>query len=357
MKKILFFFIIVLCLGLMPLQGYGGTPRTRAVVDQRGQKVLIPAKVERIVTFSIPLPLVIWAIDGNGNRIAGMHPKAKAALKRDMLGILAPELKSSDSEFVKGKTMFNVNIEEMIKLAPDVVFQWARMRDDIRMMEAAGIPVIALNARTYDDVKGWIRILGQVLQKPEKARALIDYHEQTEKFIVKRTANIPREQRPKGLFINSLKDGNISVVGKHNFYSFVTGLTGVENCAKGLLGRGGKRVNMEQILIWNPDIIFIGNLTGLTPEDLFRDKGWQRIKAVRDGRVHKIPDAGFWWYPPGLESPLYFKWLAQKIHPGLFDDYDMIRELKDFYKTFYQFDLSPDTAAGILAGQNQKVAP
>ena len=120
------------------------------------------------------------------------------------------------------------------------------------------------------------------------------------------------------------------------------------------MGRGGKNVNMEQIMIWNPDIIYLGNTTPLQPEDLYGNNmihDWSGLKAVKDRRVYKIPDAGFWWYPPCLESPLYLRWLAQIQHPELFGDYSMLQELQDFYKTFYHYHLEADIAASILNGR------
>ena len=171
-------------------------PGKRIIIDQMDRRVVVPEKISRIVTFSIPMPLVIFAVDGSGDKIAGMHPRSKAALDKNMLGLMAPELKTSNAGFVLGKTMFKVNIEALLKIEPDVVFQWARMEDDIRMIEEAGIPVIALDIRTYSDVMGWIRITGELLGKQEKASSLIDYHEKTLGLIKSRTEAIPGSAKP-----------------------------------------------------------------------------------------------------------------------------------------------------------------
>ncbi len=41
------------------------------------------------------------------------------------------------------------------------------------------------------------------------------------------------------------------------------------------------------------------------------------------------------------------KWMAQTLHPEIFD-YDMIKEIKDYYKEFYSYDVTDDQAKGIL---------
>ncbi len=329
-------------------------PGKRVIIDQMDRRVAVPVDIKRIVTFAIPMPLVIFAVDGSGDKIAGMHPRSKAALDKNMLGLMAPELKGSNAGFVLGKTMFKVNIEALLKIEPDVVFQWARMEDDIRMIEEAGIPVIALDIRTYADVIGWIRITGELLGKQKQAAALIDYHEKTLGLIRSRTEAIPETAKPTVLFLTRFDAGSISAVGPHRYYDFVVNTTGAVNAAKGLVGRGGKNVNMEQIMVWDPDIIYLGNTTDLQPEDLYTNNmthDWNGLKAVKNRRVYKIPDAGFWWYPPCLESPLYLRWLAQIQHSKLFDDYSMLRELQDFYATFYHYRLEADTAAAILNGR------
>jgi len=46
------------------------------------------------------------------------------------------------------------------------------------------------------------------------------------------------------------------------------------------------------------------------------------------------------WDPPGVETPLMVKWLAKIQHPQLFEDLDMRKEVSDFYKEVYGFELT-----------------
>ena len=99
-------------------------------------------------------------------------------------------------------------------------------------------------------------------------------------------------------------------------------------------------------------MIFISNFTEFQPEDLFNNtiKGqdWSKVKAVQEGRVYKIPLGIFRWYPPSGDAPLMLKWMAQKNHPAIFNDYDIKEEMKQYYQEFYNYNLTDDEIERIL---------
>lgn len=45
-----------------------------------------------------------------------------------------------------------------------------------------------------------------------------------------------------------------------------------------------------------------------------------------------------------------FKWMAQTLHPELFD-YNMVDEITDYYQQFYDYTLTTEQAQGILDAQ------
>lgn len=69
-------------------------------------------------------------------------------------------------------------------------------------------------------------------------------------------------------------------------------LTGGVNVAEDTISFSN--VDMEQVLAWNPDIIYISNFAyGEYPEDILQNKiegqDWKQINAVKSGKVYKIP--------------------------------------------------------------------
>ncbi|MCL6447068.1 MAG: ABC transporter substrate-binding protein [Armatimonadetes bacterium] len=347
-KKILPIMILILYLaGMLAGCRFETKPaaQTRTIVDQLGRTVEIPARVDRIVVLPMPLPSIIYALDGGGEKVVGMHPTARAAVEKSLLGTLALELKDIPTSFVKQE--FTVNLEELLKLQPDVVFQWDHQKEEIEKIEKAGIPVIAIRYGTQEDLEGWLEIIGDVLGKQERAAQIIAYHHRTIEYIKAKTAGISPEKRPRVLY---LYNEQLRTAGKGTYNHFWIETTGARNVAESISGWGN--ANMEQILAWNPEIIYISNFCELQPEDLYGNKlkgqDWSQISAVKNKRVYKIPLAGYRWDPPSVESPLMLKWLAKLHHPDLFVEYSVAKELKDFYASFYGYDLSLEKAFQIV---------
>ena len=340
--------VLMLALVLALVPGCGGgeeaTTETITIIDQTNKAVEIPKNVNRIVTLPIPFPAVFYAVAGSGEKIVGIHPTSMSAVESSILGVMAPELKNASTAFVK--TKFEVNVEELLKLKPDVVVQWAWMDKEIEKMEAVGIPVIGITYGSQEDLNGWIRIIGQMLGMEDKAAELLAYHHDTIDEISAITEDIPMENRPKSLYFY---DETIRTTGEGTYNDFWIETTGGINVADEIQGWGN--VNMEQVLAWNPDFIYVGNFAPLQPEDLLENKiegqDWSVVEAVKKGQVYKIPLGGYRWDPPNAESPLMLRWLAVKHHPDLFD-YNIEQEIRNFCSRFYGYDVSDEEIKEIL---------
>ncbi len=106
-------------------------------------------------------------------------------------------------------------------------------------------------------------------------------------------------------------------------------------------------VSLEQILSWDPDVIITATLSGLGGQEgaiyhnVTTDPKWTGLKAVKKHQVYDIPDKPFNWFdrPPSVNRIIGLKWLAHTLYPDIFK-YDMKDEIKDFYSTFYHYDLT-----------------
>ena len=109
---------------------------------------------------------------------------------------------------------------------------------------------------------------------------------------------------------------------------------------------------MEQMLLWNPDIIYIGNHSDLMPSDLLENKqdgrDWSVINAVKNHQVYKIPIGAYRWDPAGVETPLMVKWAAKIQYPDIFANMDMKEEVKEFFELVYQYELTDEQVSEIL---------
>ena len=314
------------------------------IEDQLGKTIELDGIPQRVATTIMPFPYIFYAVVGNNDNLVGCNPSSMIAYENSALKYMYPELKNADTSFVD--TSFVVNVEELLKLNPDVVFQWNYMDDEIAKMEEAGIKVVALQYGTLDDLETWIRIIGKMFQKEDRAEELITYFNENVDEVTEKISTLSEDDYSNILILSD----NLKVTGT-GFANYWVEKSGAINPAKDLSGEA-LNVNMEQIYEWNPSIIYIGNFTELQPSDLIDNKlegqDWSVVDAVQNKQVYKIPIGGYRWDPPGIETPLMVKWLAKIQHPELFEDMDMYEEVSKFYKDVYNFELTDEMLDGIL---------
>ena len=314
------------------------------IVDQLGKTIELDGVPERVATTIMPFPYIYYAVVGNSDNLIGCNPSSIVAYENSALKYMYPELANANTDFVD--TSFVVNVEEVLKLKPDVVFQWNYMDEEIEKMEAAGIKVVALEYGDLEDLETWIRIIGTMFDKEERAEELITYFHESVAEVTDKIATLPEEEISNILILSD----NLKVTGT-GFSKYWIENSGAFNPAGDLSGEA-LNVNMEQIYEWNPSIIYIGNFTDLQPSDLVENKldgqDWSVVDAVQNGQVYKIPIGGYRWDPPGVETPLMIKWLAKIQHPELFADMDMREEVTEFYKDVYNFDMTDEILDEIL---------
>ena len=101
----------------------------------------------------------------------------------------------------------------------------------------------------------------------------------------------------------------------------VTGLGGsinvetIELMAQNVGGgtRGGlANVSIEQVLVWNPDVIV--TIDQDFAASVRSDPAWAGVKAVREGRVHLSPKMPFGWvdFPPSVNRLIGLMWLSRQ---------------------------------------------
>jgi len=314
------------------------TPGTKIVTDLVGNQVKIKNNVERIATVPIPWATIAFAVDGSGKKIVGMHPSAMKAYKTNILKTIAPEMANANSTFVDNN--FNVNYEEVAKLKPDVVAIWDYQPEIGKKLAELGIPSVAIKYGTLEDVQNGIRLLGEILNQQERAAALIKYHQDTNRYLQSKGSELAGKHKTKVLY---LRDEQLQVGAGESVNRIMIEAAGGVNVANEVRGSWTK-VNMEQVMAWNPEVIILSNFSEVLPGDLYKNKlkgqDWSNIDAVKNKRVYKAPMGIYRWDAPCVETPLMIKWIAKVINPETFASYDMRDDLKAFYKQFFNYKLS-----------------
>jgi iron complex transport system substrate-binding protein len=334
---------IVLCLlllvftGVLYAGGAGETDEETAdadslvLTDQTGRSVAVVPPVERIVTIPIPAASMMIALDGGTQRLAGMHPQSKTALMEGVLGRFYPDAVDIPSEIVGDG--FMPSIESLVRLDPDLVFQWGHQGAGVvEPLTNAGINTALLLYGTQEYLEGWIDMFGRVLDKQDKADRIIEWHHQTMQEISERVTQIPESERPRVVyFLRWLSHKSAAADGTYN--DFYIGFTGGINPASGM--QGFPQVNEEQIIEWDPEVILLNGFeSDLHPDHVYENQALADVSAVKNRRVYKIPLGGYRWDPPNQESPLLWKWLSMILHPDHFS-YDLRTEIVEAYAWIY----------------------
>ncbi|MDO5563545.1 MAG: ABC transporter substrate-binding protein [Synergistaceae bacterium] len=319
---------------------------TFTVVDHLGNKVEVPKKIERVAVAAIyPFPSVLTVFLGSAKKIVGMSPFSMTAAKAGLLGEIFPEILNAKTDFTSGT---DLNIEELLKLKPDVVFYYAGNAEWTKMLKNAGIPGIAVASnewncdvmRTYDE---WISLLSKVFPEDDKAKQVSEYSKKVYNDIQKKVVNIKGSEKKKILFLFQYDDQKIITSGRTFFGQSWCDAVGGKNVAEEIEVYNAK-ITMEQVYAWNPDVIFITNFTPAMPDDLYDNKiaghNWSNVNAVKNKAVYKMPLGSYRSFTPGADTPVTMMWMAQKVYPKLFADINIEKEVKDYYGKLYGVKLT-----------------
>ena len=314
------------------------------VVDQKNRTIQFDNPVKRVVSIPIPAPSMFMAIDGSADKLVGVHQLTKTAMKGRFLGRLFPEVLQLPSDFVGGGFNFMPNVERVLSLKPDLVFQWGNYGDEIfDPLTNAGLNVAAIKIRNEQDTREWIRIMSTVLGKEDKALKMVNWREATMRTV---KANSFKIEKKKNILYFRLFRNNLQVAGKGTYNDFYINLVGGVNPAAG--NKGFYNVTPEQVVVWNPDIVLMNGFEPkLSPKNYIEHPVFSVTDAAINKTVYSMPLGGYRWDPPNQESPLTWMWLGMLTDSDQ-HKYSLRDEIKRSYKMLYETNPSDQDLNEIL---------
>jgi len=313
--------------------------------DHYGHTVTLDQPAERVVTIPKPAPAMFMAVDGASRKLAGIHPSSMDAIQEGIMKTIFPEALNINTT-IGQRGGYVPNVEEMVRLKPDIVFQWGnRGAGIIDPIKNAGLKVALVKYGDQQALEIMLAAFGAVSGHDEKAAGIIAWHRETLEMLKKETASLAEEDKPRVMyFIRALSE--LKVAGGDTYHSLCIDIAGGRNPAAGISDY--KVVNPEQIIAWDPEVIFLNNFEPkLTPQDVYHHPLLAGVSAIKNRRVYKAPLGGYRWDPPNQESPLMWKWLAMVFYPDKFR-WDLRRELKDRYDFLYHYQVSEEEIDAIF---------
>lgn len=330
--------------------------KTHIVVDHNGNEVELPYEINRIAVCDIlPLPSVLAVFFDSAEKIVGMASTSMSAAQNGLLGELYPEILDAETGFIDGS---DINIEELLKLQPDVVFYSASKPAQGELLQKAGIPGVAISVNKWqynsiETLNNWISLISEIFPDNDKSAIVAEYSDRVYTMVQERVSSIPEEEREQVFFLFKYTETSIMTSGNQFFGQWWADAIGAKNVGQEVDVDNQVTVNMEQVYAWNPSLIFVTNFTSAYPEDLYGNTvgvyDWSAIDAVENQRVYKMPLGMYRSYTPGVDTPITLLWLAQTAYPELFADIDITAETKTYYKEVFGIDLSDTQAASIFA--------
>ena len=328
---------------------------THVVTDHNGNQVEVKNQIDRIVVCDIlPLPSVLTVFFDSGKKIVGMNEASMIAAKNGLLGQLYPEILEASTSFMDGS---NVNIEELTKLQPDIVFYSGSNKDLGEQLRNSGFSAIGIsvnkwNYNTIETLNNWFSLLGEIFQENDKAEKVAKRSNEIYKLVQERVNSIPQDQKQRVFFLFQVNETNITTSGKLFFGQFWAEAIGAVNVGEELTTDNSVAVNIEQVYTWNPSLIFITNFNQAYPEDLYGNTignyDWSEIDAVKNKNVFKMPLGMYRSYTPGADTPITLLYLAKCAYPDLFEDIDITAEAKSYYKDLFGIELTDEQINGIF---------
>jgi len=319
--------------------------RAATVTDATGRAIEIPARVTRVFPAGPPAAILLYTL---APELLLGWPRANRP--EECVYMLPDICTRPEIGRITGRGN-TANLETVLALKPDLILDVGSTSETFvslaaRVQEQTKIPYALLDGR-FVAIPTTYRTLGQLIGRQAEAEDFADFTHRTLTVITERVANVPAEQRPRVYYARGPRGLVTALGGSINVET-------VELIARNVAGGPGgglANVSIEQVLLWNPDVIvtidqdFAANVRS--------DPSWASVKAVREGRVHLSPKMPFGWvdFPPAVNRLIGLWWLAKILYPQRFPE-DLRALTRDFYSRFYHVKPSDAQIEHVLAGRD-----
>lgn len=313
--------------------------------DSCGRTVALPVEVEHIVPSGALAQTVLYTLCPD--KLQSLS-SALTRVQKKYIDKKYWELPITGQFYGGGAT---VNYEEIIRAAPDVIIDIGETKEHIAadmdaLQEQTGIPTIFVEASLATMAAAY-ETLGKITGETEQAMACAAYIHETLAEASKFSMQIPENERKRVLYAQG--EYGTEVLGMGSVHAEVLNYVAAENVAKldAVASEGGNEVSMEQIYLWEPQVIILS--PDANYNEIFDDPAWGNVQAVKDGAVYEVPSGPFNWMdrPPSVQRVLAVKWLGNLLYPDIFN-IDMVLETQEFYRLFFHYDLTEDEARALM---------
>lgn len=270
-------FIFLGGLVLLCLQTASASTFPLTVTDVLGRQVTLVAAPQRIVSLAPSTTEQLFAI-GAGARVVGVtthdnYPPQVHALAR-----------------VGGYVAKSISIEKILGLKPDLVLSRGEIqRPTIEALTRAGLPVVAIEPESFEEVYAATHLLGHLTQQEALATQVVEHMQQRVARVRALVETIPVREQVTVFY--KAYDEPLLTAGPATLIGRMIEMAGGKNIFADL-AESYPQVSAEEVLRRNPAVILGPSAHGTLQQSARprRLPGWQHLTAVRTNRVHALDD-------------------------------------------------------------------
>lgn len=312
-------------------------PESRLFTDSVGRQVEIPAKLTRVSASGPLAQMFLLAIAPD------LLCTISAAFPPDQ-GEFMPAYLSKLPVIGQFYGAVNLNLEAVADIAPEIVIDVGEVKDSIgadmdAITKAIAVPTVHITA-TLQSTPEAFRTLGKLLGREAQGEALAAF---CEKSLATANTVMAQVGGNKKSVLYCLGKQGLNVLAVGTFHAeMLDWLADNRAVVSNPAARGtGNETNMEQLLIWDPEVIFFGFDTVYA--SVGTDPVWRQMRAVQKSAYFEVPQGPYNWMggPPSINRYLGMLWMLKLLYPQ-YAQFDLYAEVAAYYRLFYSYELSRD---------------
>lgn len=251
---------------------------TIEVPDGMGGTLTLEAPAQKIISLAPSNTELLFAVGAGSQVIAreefSNYPKEAQAL---------PSV---------GGSMGKYDTEKMVSLQPDLVLASPLTAPEtLQALKDLGFTLVVVpNPITLEDMYANIELVGKITGHENEAQELVASLKDRQQKILAVVAKA--SSKPKVFYeLDASQDpAKPWTSGPGTFIDQLITLAGGVNVGASLQGEWAQ-ISLEELLVQNPDVILLGDANwGVTPESVAQRTGWEKLDAVKNGKVFPIND-------------------------------------------------------------------
>ncbi|QSG06771.1 ABC transporter substrate-binding protein [Halapricum desulfuricans] len=310
----------------------GGTESTSTVEDATGRTVTVSSTVEDVVAVGPGMLNLVAMLDAV-EMVAGVEEPEHTWARNIPYNVANPELRERQ---VIGPHKGG-DAELIAEADPDVVVATYFTAGTARQLQGKiDCPVVVVKADSrplhrlegaYED----LRFLADILGRSDRAEAVVEFFESRREDLRQRSEGVSRSQRPVAYYAGRSSEGGAGATStQHPFAPFA--FVGADNAAGAI--EGHKTVSSEELLRWDPDVIFVAGSNRDRVLEAFDSGKYATLSAVKSDDLYGLLPTRFYGnlYGNTLADAYY---VGSVLYPDAFSDVDPVEQANEIHRTLF----------------------